>query len=60
MKYAIIYKPINLDRYYLKGFTNQVIDNITISGHTFTTELRELSGLFIPLEADAKVYLTSY
>ena len=59
MKYAIIHETLNGDKY-LKGFTNTIIRDTASHGNawTYTVELKELKSLFIPLEGDAKVYLS--
>ena len=60
MKYAIILECLNGDKY-LKGFSNTEIlyCKDSIKRHQiYTVELKELSSLFIPLEGDAKIYLS--
>lgn len=60
MKYAIILQVI--DRKYLTGFTNTKIEktntNPEDSGIKYTVELKEVKGLFLKLEGDAKEYLS--
>lgn len=64
MKYAIIYETSynGNKRHYLKGFTNIKIERTAMNdgnsnSFKYTTELKELSSLFIKLEGDAEQYL---
>jgi hypothetical protein len=59
MKYAIIIDVRN--RKYLTGFTNIRIEKETMltGGTKYTVELREMTGIFLTLEGDAKEYFSN-